>query len=124
VVLVLTGYLAVAGFVLVSPGRREPSQLADAETRRGLDLWRRENCASCHAQYGLGGHLGPDIVNVMRNRGEEYARLIIQTGHIGMPAFELSDGELNDLMAYLRFLDGTGRYPDRDRPLSIFGRAS
>ena len=71
--------------------------------------------------YGLGGHSGPDAVNMVRARGEDYLIRIIRQGAIGMPAFDLARGEPTDLAAYLRFLDGTGTYPPRRRPPPLFG---
>ena len=122
VLIIVAGYLAVGLVVFVSPGRGRPEVATpDAGARRGAVVWRREHCASCHAIYGLGGHLGPDVVDSHTLRGPHFLRNIIRGGAIAMPGFDLSDAEIDDLVAFLAHLDGTGTYPFRSRPLPLFG---
>lgn len=55
--------------------------------------------------------MGPDLTNVISNRGEAYSRAFITAGTARMPNFELNDAEVSALIAYLGFVDQTGTYP-------------
>lgn len=78
---------------------------------RGLVLWRSHNCAACHAVFGLGGHIGPDLTNVTRRRNDAYLRHVLRYGISGMPGLDLNADAASDLIAYLRHVDGLGTYP-------------
>ncbi len=113
----LVAGLLLAAFVAYSftlyatlPGGGEP--LAPAADR-GKALWQRYNCTACHQVYGLGGFLGPDLTNIYSNRGEAHIRAMLRTGTNTMPVYPLSDAQLDDLMAYLRHIDGTGKADPR-----------
>jgi len=79
--------------------------------RAGQQLFQDNNCIACHQFYGLGGYMGPDLTNVISNRGEAVSRAFISAGTARMPNFGLSEGEVSDLIAFLRFVDKTGTYP-------------
>lgn len=87
----------------------------------GGDVWLRGNCNSCHALFGLGGHLGPDLTNVIRLRGAPVVVATLRSGRVGMPEFAFSEEETRDLIAYLRMVDESGTYPAKKRPLPLFG---
>lgn len=77
--------------------------------QQGKILWQEKNCTSCHQFYGLGGHLGPDLTNVADKRPEEYIRAILQSGTLVMPNFNLSEQELDALIAFLKYTNTTGK---------------
>jgi len=79
---------------------------------KGQQLYRDNNCTACHQFYGLGGYMGPDLTNVISDpmRGTDYARGFIEYGTLKMPNFELSEKEINDLIAYLTHVDASGSY--------------
>jgi nitric oxide reductase subunit C len=81
------------------------------EARRGQVLFQEYNCVACHQFYGLGGYMGPDLTNVVSNKGSAYARAFLMSGTQRMPNFDLDDAELDALVAFLKFVDTTGRYP-------------
>ena len=83
----------------------------DAEARAGQLVYQEYNCVACHQFYGLGGYMGPDLTNVISNRGEAYARAFISSGTARMPNFDLNDEEVGALVSYLAFVDQTGTYP-------------
>jgi mono/diheme cytochrome c family protein len=62
-------------------------------------------CAGCHGLDGAGGEHGPDIVDTQhpRSRSEEALRDIIRNGirDAGMPAFQLPDRDLHQLVAFV-----------------------
>src|SRR5262245_36693697 len=65
-------------------------------------------CAACHGADGRGGERGPDIITTENARRRSVGELseLIQKGipAAGMPAFQLPERELQELIAYLRFL--------------------
>lgn len=120
---IAAGYLAVGGAVFVAPSRSEPPPDVAAQVAAGGAVWRANNCVSCHSLFGLGGHVGPDLTNVIKWRGPDYVRGTLMTGRPGMPVYSgIPAGEMADLLAYLTHVNRTGEYPQRTRPLRAFGR--
>jgi len=89
--------------------------------RHGQDLFQQHNCVACHQFYGLGGYMGPDLTNVISNRGPLVARAFIASGTASMPNFGLNDEEIDALVEFLTFVDKTGRYPAEDYDVKWFG---
>src|SRR5438067_13910703 len=63
------------------------------------------HCAGCHGIDGAGGEHGPDIVDTPhpRSRSPQGLRDIIRSGipDAGMPAFQLPDRDLQQLVAFV-----------------------
>ncbi len=76
----------------------------------GQLVWQHYNCQSCHQLYNLGGYLGPDLTNVISHpdKGEKIIRAMVKSGTKQMPAFTLSDNEMNSLIEYLKSIDASG----------------
>jgi nitric oxide reductase subunit C len=91
------------------------------EARHGQFLFQQHNCVACHQFYGLGGYMGPDLTNVVSNRGSAYARAFLMSGTQRMPNFNLDDAELDALVAFLEFVDTTGRYPADKYRINWYG---
>lgn len=93
------------------------------EAAKGKLLYQNYNCTACHQLYGLGGYMGPDLTNVMstKGKGELLARAFLKTGTQKMPNFNLSDDEINALVAYLAYVDKTGISPVRDFSINADG---
>ncbi len=91
------------------------------EARYGQQLFQERNCIACHQFYGLGGYMGPDLTNVVSNRGSAYARAFLMSGTQRMPNFNLNDSELDAMVAFLEFVDTTGRYPAAEYQVNWFG---
>lgn len=85
------------------------SQAAD----NGKMLWQKNNCVSCHQTYGLGGYLGPDLTNVYSKKGTIYISAILKAGTNIMPNLNLTDMEIDDLIAYLKEIDQSGKADPR-----------
>jgi len=66
-------------------------------------------CSACHGANGKGGELGPPIVERLAARSDGELSAVVRSGipNRGMPAFEFSDEQLRDLVAFL----GTLRPP-------------
>ena len=82
-----------------------------AGAAHGQILYQEYNCVACHQFYGLGGYMGPDLTNVISMKGPEYARAFIASGSVRMPDFDLSEAEVESLLEFLNFVDGSGQYP-------------
>ncbi len=91
------------------------------EARSGQVLFQKHNCIACHQFYGLGGYMGPDLTNVISNKGSPYARAFLMSGTQRMPNFNLNETELDEMVAFLEFVDTTGRYPASEYRINWFG---
>lgn len=93
------------------------------EVEAGLEVFQEKNCISCHQFYGLGGYMGPDLTNVVSapDKGTAYARAFLESGTSRMPDFRLSESQIDDLVHFLAFVDGTGRYPPEQPEISWYG---
>ena len=91
------------------------------EARYGQGLFQQHNCVACHQFYGLGGYMGPDLTNVASNKGPAYVRAFLMSGTQRMPNFNLNDAELDALVAFLEFVDTTGRYPANEYQINWYG---
>lgn len=78
------------------------------ETAEGKLLWQQYNCTSCHQFYGLGGHLGPDLTNVYSKRSRDYITAFLKYGTPVMPNFNLTEKEINSLLAFLKHTNASG----------------
>ncbi len=89
-------------------GHGEHDERANTAIRAGIRIWQQENCQSCHQFYGLGGYMGPDLTNIVSQRDELRIRTFIRYGTGRMPAHTLSDEEMDELIAFLAWVDRTG----------------
>jgi nitric oxide reductase subunit C len=80
----------------------------DDRARAGMSVWQAKNCQSCHQLYGLGGYMGPDLTNVAA-KGDPYMRAFLQSGTARMPDFHLRPQEIDQLCAFLHWVDHSGK---------------
>lgn len=112
-------YLLYTAFVYTKGTETEKPITGDAIT--GRQLFREKNCIACHQLYGLGGYMGPDLTNVISEKGESYTRAFLENGTEKMPDFELEKDEINSLITYLTFVDTTSCYPVRNFEITWYG---
>lgn len=81
-----------------------------AAATAGFEIWQEKNCQACHQLYGLGGYMGPDLTNIMsdKNKGRLYTGAFVKAGSARMPNFNLSDAEVNNVLAFLAWVDKSG----------------
>ena len=106
-----------------------PSPYSEKELHlvaEGRLVWQKYNCHTCHQLYGLGGYLGPDLTNVYSRSGnnEYYIRAIVKSGVKQMPAFEISEEEMNALLQFLKNVDQSGTSNPQDYQPEILGTFS
>jgi nitric oxide reductase subunit C len=98
---------------------RDNSQNLTPAVAHGKKLWEVHNCIGCHTLMGEGAYFAPELVNVYPRRGPEFIKAWIKaqpTGAPGrrqMPQFHLTDQELDDLVAFLKYASeiNTNKWP-------------
>lgn len=123
VILLLIAFIVYSGFVYtVGTENKNPVALT-TDVQKGKILWQEKNCSACHQLYGLGGYMGPDLTNVISapGKGGVYAEAFIRSGTKAMPNFRLKDDEIKSLIALLRYVDASGKFPVREFDLTYYG---
>ena len=75
----------------------------------GKHIWEKNDCIGCHTILGEGAYFAPELGNVYTRRGGEFIKAWIKSqpthtpGRRQMPQFNLSDQELDDLVAFLKW---------------------
>lgn len=102
------------------------NKISDEKVMAGQLVWQQNNCQACHQIYGLGGYMGPDLTNIIseKNKGEEYAKLFIQSGSARMPYFRFDVRQMEELVAFLKHIDKTGKSIVRPENIDLFGNYS
>lgn len=102
---------------------KEDVRFNKEKASEGRLVWQSYNCQSCHQLYSLGGYLGPDLTNVISspNKGETIVRAMVKSGTKQMPAFNLSDHEMNSLVEFLKSVDASGIADLRGFNIDKFG---
>ncbi|MDF3931122.1 c-type cytochrome [Pseudomonas citronellolis] len=95
------------------PERTHEAQLSEAVVRGKL-VWEQNNCIGCHSLLGEGAYFAPELGNVVARRGGDEAfdnflaawmamQPLGVPGRRQMPQFHLSEREVADLAAFLRW---------------------
>ena len=99
--------------------KRDNSQNLTESVVRGKKIWETRNCIGCHTLLGEGAYFAPELGNVYTRRGPDFIKAWIKaqpTGAPGrrqMPQFHLTDGELDDMVAFLKYTSeiNTSKWP-------------
>lgn len=104
-----TLYLGYTLYLFVQPITVE-SDTSLKGAHSGKLIFQQKNCQACHQFYGLGGYLGPDLTNVFSKfkGNREAIRQVILNGSGQMPAFQLNDKEMEELIQFLEAMNNTG----------------
>lgn len=97
----------------------------------GKRVWQKYNCNDCHTILGFGSYYAPDMTKVYWRRGSEGIKAVIRapeqfTTWRKMPHLNLTDRELEDLVAFLQWTSeiDTQDWPPQDQKFrSTMGRA-
>jgi nitric oxide reductase subunit C len=86
---------------------------------RGKEVWEAKNCTNCHSRMGEGAYFAPDLTRAITRRGEAWVRHFLKdpvvayygtpenaVGRRKMPNLELTDREVEDLIAFFVFIEG------------------
>ncbi|MDR3212473.1 MAG: cytochrome c [Azoarcus sp.] len=104
-----------------SPQRDNRENLTE-QVMAGKRLWETRNCVGCHTILGEGAYYAPELGNVYKRRGGDFIKAWIKsqpTGALGrrqMPQFNLTDDELDELVAFLKYTSEikNGNWPPND----------
>ncbi len=111
-ILICTGFLVYSFSIYMYPPTSMNGLTNDEMTNaaEGKMVFQKYNCQSCHQIYNLGGYLGPDLTNCysQEGKGELYIKAMVQSGTNQMPAFRLSEIEINALLQFFKAIDKTG----------------
>ena len=107
----------------ILPSRDNRANLTE-QVIAGKKIWETRNCIGCHSLLGEGAYFAPELGNVYKRRGgdtggTEFIKGWIQaqpTGTPGrrqMPQFNLSDKELDEIAAFLKYVSeiNTSNWP-------------
>lgn len=100
------------------PKRDHRENITDSVVR-GKHIWETRDCIGCHTLLGEGAYFAPELGNVYTRRGGPFIKAWIQaqpTGSPGrrqMPQFNLTDQELDDMVAFLKWTSevNTNKWP-------------
>jgi len=120
---VVAGFGFYAAAVALAPPEESLAHgAAFSGAPEGARAWRVAGCQSCHSLYGLGGHTGPDLTNVVSRVSADYVRTVVRFGMRGMPAYRtIEPAELEAIVAYLADVDRTATFPPRGLTGAVFG---
>lgn len=123
IIFLLASFIIYSGFVYTLGTEKNNSVPLTEAVTKGKMLWQEKNCTACHQFYGLGGYLGPDLTNVISTdgKGEFYAEAFLRSGSQVMPNYHFNDDEVKSLVAFLKYVDASGKFPVRDFNLTYYG---
>jgi nitric oxide reductase subunit C len=118
-----TAFAGYTGYVYTAGTRIAPQAAVSQQVLAGYESFQQHNCIACHQFYGLGGYMGPDLTNVVSTpgKGPIYARVFLRAGTARMPDFGLSEPEIDALIAFLEYVDATGKYPLQSYRIRWYG---
>jgi nitric oxide reductase subunit C len=100
------------------PKRDHRENITDSVVR-GKHIWETRQCIGCHTLLGEGAYFAPELGNVYTRRGGEFIKAWIKAQPTGvpgrrqMPQFNLTDQELDDMVAFLKWMSeiNTNKWP-------------
>jgi nitric oxide reductase subunit C len=134
---IATGLSALAFLVLTVDSHRQFPRLTnsaaiDARVIAGKHVWHRQNCTNCHTLLGEGAYFAPDLTKIAQQRGAPYLREFLKDpsrfyseqrdGRL-MPTLNLSDQDIDDLIAFLGWVSRIDTQGWPPRPILVRGSA-
>jgi nitric oxide reductase subunit C len=96
----------------------------------GKDVWHRNNCINCHTLFGEGAYYAPDLTKIAQQRGVPYLRAFLkdpskfydeQRHRRLMPRQDLSDADIDGLIAFLDWVSRVDNQGWPPRPITVTG---
>lgn len=98
----------------------------------GKDVWHKFNCTNCHTLLGEGAYYAPDLTKIAVQRGPEYLKAFMrdpsqfydeQKVRRVMPKQNLTDKEIEDVIAFLGWIAKIDTQGWPPRPILVSGAA-
>ena len=108
VMTVLVSTFLVQGWFVYTDkmGRQNPALSQGAQ--HGQQIWRTQNCQTCHQLFGLGGFLGPDLTHVTERFPRDAFGSTLQNSPSPMPVYNLGEADMKDLYTFLQRINQAG----------------
>jgi nitric oxide reductase subunit C len=130
-----TALAALAFLVLTIDSHRKFGELTHADkitpaVTAGNDVWHANNCINCHTLFGEGAYYAPDLTKITQLRGEQYLKAYMrdpskfyneQTHRRLMPKQDLSEDDINNLIAFLDWVSKVDNQGWPPRPILVTG---
>ena len=93
--------------------KRDMRQNITPQVIAGKKVWETRDCIGCHTLMGEGAYFAPELANVVERLGsKEAVKAFIASrpkegipGRRSMPQFNLTQKELDDVAAFLEFVN-------------------
>lgn len=102
------------------------------EVKKGKDVWHEYNCVNCHTLFGEGAYYAPDLTKIASQRGDAYLKQFMKDpgqfyseddyGRV-MPDLDMSDEEIEQVIAFLKWVDNVDNQDWPPRPIRVTGGA-
>jgi nitric oxide reductase subunit C len=135
--IVSTG-LAVIAFIgmTIDSHRQFPKLTHESELTpqviAGKNVWHKYNCTNCHTLLGEGAYYAPDLTKIATQRGPAYLKAFLkdpsafyneQKYRRVMPREDLSDTEIDEVIAFLGWISKIDTQGWPPRPILVSGAA-
>lgn len=106
------------------------AQNITAEVTLGKNVWHKNNCINCHTLFGEGAYFAPDLTKIAQQRGAPYLRAFLkdpskfydeQRHRRLMPKQDLSDADIDGLIAFLDWVSRVDNQGWPPRPIVVTG---
>jgi nitric oxide reductase subunit C len=96
----------------------------------GKNVWHKNNCINCHTIFGEGAYYAPDLTKIAQQRGAPYLRAFLkdpskfydeQRHRRLMPQQNLSDADIDGLIAFLEWVSQVDNQGWPPRPIMVTG---
>lgn len=135
--IVATGLAAAAFLGMTLHSHTRFAELTNAEditpeVVHGKDVWHKYNCINCHTLFGEGAYYAPDLTKITQHRGEAYLKAYMrdpsrfydeQRHRRLMPTQDLSEVEIDNLIAFLDWVSKVDNQGWPPRPILVAGGA-
>ncbi len=101
-----------------------------SEVVQGQNVWHKYNCINCHTLFGEGAYYAPDLTKIAKMRGAPYLKAYMrdpsnfydeQRHRRLMPTQNLSDEEIDHLIAFLDWVSEIDNQGWPPRPILVAG---
>ncbi|HKH20021.1 MAG TPA: cytochrome c [Gammaproteobacteria bacterium] len=130
-----TALAALIFIGLTIDSHRQFDQLTNAQNltpvvSHGDDVWHKYNCINCHTLFGEGAYYAPDLTKITQYRSHQYLEAYLrdpsqfydeQRHRRLMPQQDLSDKEIDDLIAFLDWISKVDNQGWPPRPILVTG---